>query len=243
MHASPDPVLEPLSLAASRPPAGPHADPLFELTRLLMGRPADDERAWPRVADAIASLLGAQGCAILFSDSESGTLRRHGSRDSAVPAAGGRPMLTAPIAIGEDTIGMVQVYDPPDTLNFDARHVAMVRVVALWIGRAVETDRLHKLLHSRFALCAVAQRPEPARDAALREALGSRSGLGRLVARSLYRELRKAGFDAGDIVNSASELIAQLSAGLRGERGGDARTEAPSPTESTAPAAPAMRAA
>ena len=205
------------TVSRSRRAACRDAARLLELAR-LMDRTADLEGRWPRVAEGVASLLDARGCAIVFCDIESGGMRRYGSRDAVVPAGDACALATASVSIGNDAIGMIQVVDAPDALPFDAEHLAALRLVAQMVGQAVHRARMHKLLHSRFAQVALLQSPDASRGAALRDAVAQREGIGRLVARSLYREMVNAGFEASDIVCSASELISQLSAGLRRTR-------------------------
>jgi transcriptional regulator with GAF, ATPase, and Fis domain len=127
-------------------------------------------------------------------------------------------VILAPISIEGATVGVVHVRGERDRLQFAEDHFVTIHLVAILIGKSLHLARLERLLNSRFAQLALMRGTAASREAALRDAVKQRRGVSRLVAKSLYREMIKAGFEPNDIISSASEIISQLSADLRMRR-------------------------
>ena len=122
--------------------------------------------------------------------------------------------LSAPVRGSGRVIGVVHVSRPKDKPGFDHEDVWMLNIVTVYIGKSLQTVQLQNILQSRLAQIALAQSV----DDTVGKVLAAVPHPGRLVkilARSFYREMTKAGFGANEIINAASQIIGELSASLQ----------------------------
>lgn len=120
---------------------------------------------------------------------------------AAVPA-----LMSAPVRIDGRTVGVVNVTGAA----FSEVELGLFEVLALFIGKSVQVIQLQGLLASRFAQLALV------RDSTLgAAAYQNPDDLARILARSFFKEMTKAGFAPGQIVSAASELIGQLNGTLQ----------------------------
>lgn len=138
----------------------------------------------------------------------------------ATPAAGAaleRPgaesgnALSAPVIGSGRVMGVVHVSGPKDKPDFDHEDVWLLNIVTVYIGKSLQTVQLQNILHSRFAQIALAQSVDDTVGKML-AAVPHPAQLVKILARSFYREMTKAGFGANEIINAASQLICELSA-------------------------------
>jgi len=118
----------------------------------------------------------------------------------------GRSMMSAPIRIEGRTVGVANVAGT----GFTQADLVLFETVCLFIGKEVQVAQLQHLLGSEFARQALAH------DAAGPVSLSYRNpeDVARILARSFYKELTRAGFEAPQIVGAASEIIDQLNSKL-----------------------------
>jgi hypothetical protein len=76
---------------------------------------------------------------------------------------------------------------------------------------------LQHLLDSRFAQLALLQEAQQKVGESVRTAYRNPEDVARILARSFFREMTKAGFAPNQIVEAASELIGQLNGRLQGK--------------------------
>lgn len=99
--------------------------------------------------------------------------------------------------------------------------LALLDALAAQLGMAIETLHLRQLLASRYATIALsrdrhAEGAEPAAlDMNFLSAVTHPEKVARIIARSFYKDLRKAGFETKQILVVATELIDSLNAALR----------------------------
>lgn len=104
--------------------------------------------------------------------------------------------------------GSIPGKHPADGRQFSPEDLDTLRLFALFVGQSIQVVQLQNLLRSRFLHQAVA--------AELRESGGPETispdpaQLARIVAKSFYRELTKAGFSPRDIISTATEVISLL---------------------------------
>jgi len=122
--------------------------------------------------------------------------------------------LSAPVKGGGRVIGVVHVSGPKDKRDFNHEDVWLLNVVTVYIGKSLHMVQLRNLLHSRFAQIALAQRADDVSGKML-TAVPHPGRLVETLARSFYREMRKAGFGANEIINAASQVISELTASLK----------------------------
>jgi signal transduction protein with GAF and PtsI domain len=135
------------------------------------------------------------------------------------PLARGREALGAsficvPIAVGKSVIGVMSLSSRPEHPPFDASGLALAEVVAALIGKSVQVERLQTLLRSRVAHLSLA-REEPRAAAQLVEGAAPPARVAKLLAKSFFKDLSAAGFEPGQIIEAASEIIALVSTDIR----------------------------
>ncbi len=146
--------------------------------------------------------LLASGRALLVEDisrSEFAGLARR--KRVAVPA-----LMSAPVRIDGRTVGVLNATG----VAFSESELGLFEVIALFIGKPVQAIQLQGLLASRFAQLALV------REGGLGPAAYQNpDDLARILARSFFKGMTKAGFAPGQIVSAASELIGQLNGTLQ----------------------------
>lgn len=152
--------------------------------------------------EGICGRVLASGRALLVEDisrSEFANLARH--KRAAVPA-----LMSAPVRIDGRTVGVVNVTGTA----FSQAELGLFEVIALFIGKSVQVIQLQGLLASRFAQLALVREGTPGAAA-----YQNPDDLARILARSFFKEMTRAGFAPGQIVSAASELIGQLNGSLQ----------------------------
>jgi signal transduction protein with GAF and PtsI domain len=152
--------------------------------------------------EGICGRVLASGRALLVEDisrSEFAGLARH--KRAAVPA-----LMSAPVRIDGRTVGVVNVTGT----TFSEAELGLFEVIALFIGKSVQVIQLQGLLASRFAQLALVREGTPGAAA-----YQNPDDLARILARSFFKEMTRAGFAPGQIVSAASELIGQLNGSLQ----------------------------
>ncbi len=173
----------------------------------------------PAAADAlvgsgegICGRVLASGQALLVDDidrSEFASLARR--RRAALPA-----LMSAPVRIDGRIVGVLNVTGTA----FSEDELQLLEVTALFIGKSVQVIQLQRLLASRFAQMAlVREAHERARQEgtsiAADTAYRNPEDVARILARSFYKEMTRAGFAPGQIIGAATELIGQLGGALQ----------------------------
>lgn len=127
---------------------------------------------------------------------------------------GSRSLISAPIVLKRAIIGVVNVSEPKSRHPFNLDDLHLLDVVALFIGKSVQVAQLESVLNSRFAQLALAREPEAAIGSAIAQVSHNPNQLAKIVAKSFYREMTRAGFSSRQIIHAASEIIAQLNASI-----------------------------
>lgn len=120
------------------------------------------------------------------------------------PLAPGRSLMSGPIPIDGRIVGVVNVAGT----GFRQADLLLLEVICQFIGKTIQVAQLQRLLDSRFAQLALAREADA--EGAPRTAYRNPEEAARILARSFFRELTRAGFEVPQIVRAASELIAQL---------------------------------
>lgn len=131
-----------------------------------------------------------------------------------------RSLMLAPVRIDGRVAGAVTASCGSAKASFTERDLVLLETAALLIGKAVQLRQLRGILASRFTQLALAR--ELQGGAAL-AAYQKPDHVARLLARSFYREMARAGFDPGQIVQAASEIIEQLNGNLARHHAREAR--------------------
>ena len=87
-------------------------------------------------------------------------------------------------------------------------------MVGLFVDKAIQMVQLQNILNSRFFQMALLQSAEKEVGSTLASAIQNPDQLARIVAKSFYKEMPRAGFGSGQFINIGSEIIEQLSSCL-----------------------------
>ena len=114
--------------------------------------------------------------------------------------------LSSTITAGGRVIGVVQVSGPLDRPSFDGDDLRLLDIVTVYIGKSLQAAQLRSILHSRFTQIALAQSVDKTVGEVL-AAVPHPAQIVRILARSFYREMTKAGFGTNEMscVNSAPQ--------------------------------------
>lgn len=173
-----------------------------------------------RRGEGISGRVLAKGSALLVDDiahSEFAALARHG------PALGAS-LMSAPIRVEGRVAGVINAANGKGTAPFDEAALCLLEVAAAFIGKSLQVRQLRHLLDSRFAQLALLQESGPGSSG---DPLSYRNpeDAARILARSLFREMMRAGFGSSQIVAAASELIGQLRQDIEQEKSKDKQLE------------------
>ena len=173
-----------------------------------------------RRGEGISGRVLAKGGAVLVGDiaqSEFAALARRGT-------ALGASLISAPIRVEGRVVGVINAANGSGTAPFDEAALCLLEVAAAFIGQSLQLGQLRHLLDSRFAQRALLQESAPDTD---EDRLSYRNpeDVARILARSLFREMTRAGFGSAHIVAAASELIGQVHKDIQQEKSKDERLE------------------
>ncbi len=90
--------------------------------------------------------------------------------------------------------------------------------MALVIAKLIQVIQLQNILNSRFAQIALAQSVNSATVKPLMIPAHHQNRIAKIVAKSFYREMKKAGFGPNQIIITASEILSHLSENLRASK-------------------------
>lgn len=124
-------------------------------------------------------------------------------------------LICAPIQASGKTIGALQITDPRYKRIFAADDLNLLELVALFVGKSLHVLQLQNILNSRFTQVALAQEADRTIGSALAANGEDADKVAKILAKSFYREMAKAGFSSNQIIGAASEIISQLSANLQ----------------------------
>jgi GAF domain-containing protein len=126
----------------------------------------------------------------------------------------GRSFICVPISVGRNVIGVMNLTGRPAAPAFDAADLELAEIVAALIGKSVQVERLQTLLRSRVAHASLAR--EQARVVGqLVEGAAPPARVAKLLAKSFFKDLSAAGFEPGQIIDAATEIIALVSTDIR----------------------------
>lgn len=165
--------------------------------------------AWKETAgpgESIAGKVLERGAALLIADIRKSEFAAHARRRGD----DGASFICAPIPVGSRIIGVINLSGRAGAPPFGETDLATAGIVATLIGKSVQVERLETLLRSRVAQLTLAREE---REVANRLTDGAMppSRLAKMLAKAFYQDLAAAGFESGQIVEAASEIITQIS--------------------------------
>jgi L-methionine (R)-S-oxide reductase len=137
-----------------------------------------------------------------------------------------KSLLCSPIRIAAGIVGVVNVTDCENGKSFKPGDLNLLDIVAMFIGKSIQTLQLQSILNSRFTQMALIQEAKQNIGSSL-GVLHNPDQIAKIVAKSFYKEMTRTGFGSSQIINVASNIISQLNSNLerhskrigRGEKG------------------------
>lgn len=137
---------------------------------------------------------------------------------------GRRRLLVTALRVRGEVVGTcaMLVNNSPDSDSPDFREI--LSLLMQQIDHAIESFHLKKLLASRYAAFAISRDGKEKNDSAhsiaeyTLAAVKNPEKVAKLIARSFYKDLRRAGFDMKQILIVASELIDNLNQAVKRTR-------------------------
>jgi GAF domain-containing protein len=134
---------------------------------------------------------------------------------------GAKSLISAPLLIDGKIIGVINATNPKTRRAFTMDDLNLLEVAALFIGKSIQVVQLQGVLNSRFAQMALAQEARGAGGtvgSTVGDAVAAMSQnpnqLAKILAKSFFKEMVRAGFSASQIIHAASEIITQLNENL-----------------------------
>ena len=127
---------------------------------------------------------------------------------------GQRSLISTPIIQNQNIIGVINASDPKASRPFNLDDLHLLEVVALFVGKSIHVVQLQNVLNSRFAQMAIAQEAQQTIGHAMAYVSENPNQLAKILAKSFFREMTKAGFSSTQIIHAATEIIGQLNSNL-----------------------------
>jgi L-methionine (R)-S-oxide reductase len=125
----------------------------------------------------------------------------------------GFSFICTPIAVGKHVIGVMNLTSRLGSAPFDESDLGLAEIVATLIGKCVQVERLQTLIRSRVAQVSLAKEEKEV-VARLTDGTAPPARVAKLLAKSFFRDLASAGFDPGQIIEAASEIITLVSSDI-----------------------------
>ena len=131
----------------------------------------------------------------------------------------GKPqgLVSVPILVEDQVAGVININHPRNGRLFDDGDVELLAVYGLFVGKAIVTFQLHKILQSRFVQLALQREQQEQQKKGEQKGVKLNTDpkrLAKIVAKTIYRELIAGGFGTNQIISVASEVINELQANL-----------------------------
>lgn len=176
---------------------------------------ADAYKESVQKGEGIAGHVLATGMPLLIEDISVSEFARY----ARYPSEPGRSMLCVPIIANGEVIGVVNINGLKRKQPLDLNDLNAMEVVAAFTGRVIRVIQLQRTLNSRFAQMSLWGGVEMTAHKMLVNDAQNPGRMAKILAKSFYREMIRAGFGPPQIVDAASEIISELSKNLRKYQG------------------------
>lgn len=162
--------------------------------------------------EGIAGRVIATGRSILIDDISKSELASRARRTDDPR----KSLISSPIPINRRIVGVVNVSSHARGDVFTPADLNLLEVIALFIGKSIQAIQLQNILNSRFAQLALLHEAEKSLEPmGVGVAVQNPDQMAKILAKSFYKEMTRAGLGSNQIINAASEIISQLSGSLQ----------------------------
>ena len=163
-----------------------------------------------RLNEGIAGYVAATAKSLLIEDitqSQFASAARYPEKDN-------RSLMSAPILLGKQVIGTLNVSHPMDKTSFEGEDLEILEVFALFVGKSIHIAQLQGIMRSQFVEMAVVRDLEERNVSESMVIHPNPTKVAKIVAKSFFRELTKAGFGPNQIIEIATEVLNLLQKNL-----------------------------
>ena len=125
----------------------------------------------------------------------------------------GPSFICIPIRVDPRVIGVMNLSSRVNRPPFNKAHLGLAEIVAILIGKSIQVQRLQTMIRSRVAQATLA-REEKEVVARLTDGTLPPARLAKMLAKSFFKDLSAAGFEPGQIIDAASEIITLVSSDI-----------------------------
>ena len=162
--------------------------------------------------EGIAGQVIATGRSILIEDISKSELASRARRTDDPR----KSLISSPIPINRRIVGVVNVSGHVRGDVFNEGDLNLLEVIALFIGKSIQAIQLQNILNSRFAQLALLHEAEQRLGPmGVGAAVQNPDQMAKILAKSFYKEMTRAGLGSNQIISAASEIISQLSGSLQ----------------------------
>jgi L-methionine (R)-S-oxide reductase len=162
--------------------------------------------------EGIAGRVIATGRSILIEDISKSELASRARRTDDPR----KSLISSPIPINRRIVGVVNVSGHARGDAFNEADLNLLEVIALFIGKSIQAIQLQNILNSRFAQLALLHEAEKSLEPlGVGVAVQNPDQMAKILAKSFYKEMTRAGLGSNQIISAASEIISQLSGSLQ----------------------------
>jgi GAF domain-containing protein len=140
---------------------------------------------------------------------------RDGTEKDRSGGGASKSTILSAIQLAGRVFAVISVAEPRQQRCFDRHDLALLDSIGLFLAKAIQTQQLQGLLDSRLVQLALTQSVGRAGDRVRMESVPHLDRMTRIVARSFYREMTRAGFGSQQIISAATEIISELSNSLQ----------------------------
>jgi L-methionine (R)-S-oxide reductase len=127
-------------------------------------------------------------------------------------------IISVPILLEDSVVGVINIDSPETRSRLDDEDLKMATVLALTVAQSIRIHRLQGLLKTCFMQSILARAGAEGKRPATDHIDGDPDRLVRVIAHTLFREMKQVGFARDHILGLATELIARVSDNLTRDR-------------------------
>ncbi len=172
--------------------------------------PASSLQEAVKVSKGIAGRVAAAGKPVLVEDINNSPYRKL----ARCPDHAGKSFISIPIHSGNKVIGVINFSNPNTKHCFDQQDLHQANFVGLLVEKSIQVIQLQNILQSKFVQLAISQETKTLVNHTIASAIREPAKLAKIVAKTFYQEMTKAGFTANQIVAAAGEIISLLNQNL-----------------------------
>jgi signal transduction protein with GAF and PtsI domain len=159
-----------------------------------------------KVNEGIAGRVAASGQPLLVQDITKSPFLPLARR----PGEPNKCFVVVPIVIGCKVIGIINFSNPSYDRCLDLDDLNQANFVALLVGKSIQVVQLQNILKSNFLQYSIARETKNLVNNSITAISKDPGKLAKIVAKTFYRELTKAGFETRHIIAAATEIITLL---------------------------------